>query len=154
MHDHPPLTIALPDEAATEALGRRLAAAARPGDVIALAGPLGIGKSVLARAFVRALAGAEEEVPSPTFTLVQTYDGNSGSIAHFDLYRIEQPEEALELGFEDAVAGGIVLIEWPDRLGYLLPARRLDVTLREGDGKRAAELAARGGSELLERYGA
>jgi len=135
------LMLDLADEAATEALGRRLADAARPGDVIALAGPLGAGKSTLARSFIRRLTSAGEDVPSPTFTLVQTYAGKLGTIWHFDLFRLSAPEEALELGIEDAFADGIVLVEWPERLGRLLPARRLDVTLEvaaDGDARRAA----------------
>jgi len=134
------LTLALADEAATEALGRRLAAAARPGDVIALAGPLGAGKTTLARAFIRHLTSEREEVPSPTFTLVQTYASPRGTIWHFDLLRLRRPQEALELGIEDAFADGIVLVEWPERLGALLPERRLELRLSaapDGDARRA-----------------
>jgi len=134
------LTLALADEAATESLGRRLARLARSGDVIALMGPLGAGKTTLARAFIRYLTSPGEEVPSPTFTLVQTYAGSSGAIWHFDLFRLTRPDEALELGIDDALAGGIVLIEWPERLGAALPARRLDVALGVGtadDTRRA-----------------
>lgn len=132
-------TMALADEAATEALARRLADAARRGDVIALAGPLGAGKSVLARAFIRRLTSDGEEVPSPTFTLVQTYASARGTIWHFDLFRLRGAEEALELGIEDAFAEGIVLIEWPERLGNLLPPRRLAVRLSvaaDGEARR------------------
>jgi tRNA threonylcarbamoyl adenosine modification protein YjeE len=138
-------TLALADEAATEVLGRRLAVAARSGDVIALVGPLGAGKTTLARAFIRALTSAGEEVPSPTFTLVQTYAGSPGPIWHFDLFRLSRPEEALELGIEDAFAEGIVLIEWPERLGALLPAHRLEVRL---------DVAADGDSRKVEITGA
>lgn len=127
------LTLSLPDEAATRALGARLAALARPGDVVALAGTLGTGKSTLARAFVQALTSADEEVPSPTFTLVQTYESGPGAIWHFDLYRLERAEDAFELGIEDAFVDGICLIEWPDRLGRLLPRRRLEVALEPGE---------------------
>lgn len=137
----------LADEAATAALARAVAALARPGDVIALWGDLGAGKTRFARGFVAALAGDAEEVPSPTFTLVQTYDTPAGTVWHFDLYRLDAPEEALELGLEEALAEGISLIEWPDRLGGLLPRERLDVTLEFGpaEGTRAARLAGRGG---------
>jgi tRNA threonylcarbamoyladenosine biosynthesis protein TsaE len=100
--------------------------------VIGLAGPLGSGKTVLARGFIRALAGAEEEVPSPTFTLVQTYDTRHGTVWHFDLYRLNRPEDAWELGIEDAFADGISLLEWPERLDDLLPRERLTVTLSPG----------------------
>lgn len=128
------LVLDLADEDATRRLGARLAALARPGDVVALAGALGTGKTTLARAFIRARAGAGEEVPSPTFTLVQAYDAAPATIWHFDLYRLERPEESFELGLEDALAEGITLIEWPERLGGLLPRRRLDVVLEEGGG--------------------
>lgn len=122
-------TLDLPDESATAALARALAAAARAGDVIALRGDLGAGKTVFARAFVNARPGEPEEVPSPTFTLAQVYERGPGTVWHFDLYRIERPEEVFELGFEEAVLEGIVLIEWPERLGPLLPRERLEVRL-------------------------
>ena len=151
-----PIHISLPDPAATARLAVRLAAVARPGDVIALHGTLGMGKTAFARAFIRRLADAEEEVPSPTFTLVQSYDTEAGTIWHFDLYRLTKPQDVWELGLEDALAGGIVLIEWPERLGTELPRRRLDLTLRPGDGpdERHALLDAVGGSDLLDRLAA
>ncbi len=134
-----PLVLDLADEDATRRLGARLAARARGGDVVALAGALGTGKTTLARAFIQALMGAAEEVPSPTFTLVQTYDAPTAPVWHFDLYRLERPDDAVELGLDDALADGISLIEWPERLGRLLPGRRLDVALAElgGDARRA-----------------
>lgn len=140
------LALDLADEVATRRLGESLAARARPGDVIALGGTLGTGKSTLARAFIRALTSADEEVPSPTFTLVQQYESDAGLIWHFDLYRLEKPDDALELDIEEAFADGICLIEWPDRLGPLLPRRRLDVTLDAGDaeGSRRVRLSATG----------
>ncbi|WP_404381841.1 tRNA (adenosine(37)-N6)-threonylcarbamoyltransferase complex ATPase subunit type 1 TsaE [Caenispirillum salinarum] len=128
----PALSLILPDEAATARLAEALAAAAHPGDVIALRGDLGAGKTALARAFVRArLQDPTEEVPSPTFTLVQTYDDpeTDALVWHFDLYRLEAPDDALELDLEDAFSDGICLIEWPDRLGGYLPRGRLDLTL-------------------------
>ncbi|EPY01521.1 tRNA (adenosine(37)-N6)-threonylcarbamoyltransferase complex ATPase subunit type 1 TsaE [Magnetospirillum fulvum] len=136
----------LPDEDATRRLGQGLAALARPGDVIALHGGLGAGKSTLARAFIRALTSPDEEVPSPTFTLVQVYDSSSGPLWHFDLYRLDRPDHAFELDIEDAFAEGICLIEWPDRLGPLLPAARLDLRLdeAENEGSRRAHLTATG----------
>src|SRR5215217_6892747 len=120
----------LPDEAATAALAARIAALARPGDVIALRGELGAGKTSLARAFIRARGGAGE-VPSPTFTLVQVYEFGDAAIWHFDGYRLRDPDEAWELGIEDAFRDGISLIEWPERLGPLLPPRRLEITLSD-----------------------
>jgi tRNA threonylcarbamoyladenosine biosynthesis protein TsaE len=122
------VTIALPDENATAALAARLAAVARPGDIVALSGELGAGKTSLARAFIRA-RGGDETVPSPTFTLVQVYDLPGGAVWHFDLYRLRVAEEGWELGIEDAFRDGISLIEWPDRLGTLLPARHLLIAL-------------------------
>lgn len=124
----------LSDEAATAAFARRLARLVAPGDVIALFGDLGAGKTALARAFINALpdeAGkpCDEEVPSPTFTLVQQYQRKPGLVWHFDLYRIERADEVWELDFEDALAGGISLIEWPERLGDLLPQNALWVLL-------------------------
>lgn len=130
----------LPDEQATRAVARRLAELVRAGDVLALWGGLGVGKTVFARGLVQARAGAEIEVPSPTFTLVQIYEGLGPSAAdlfHFDLYRIDAPEDALELGIEDAFAG-IALIEWPDRLGPFLPAKRLDLVFADVPGRPGA----------------
>lgn len=147
----------LADEAATAALAARLAGIARPGDVIALQGDLGAGKTAFARAFVRTLVGADEDVPSPTFTLVQCYDGDAVSIWHFDLYRLEHPEDALELGVEDAFADGVSLIEWPDRLGPWLPADRLTVRLEPGAGAGERQAILTGGpawqSRLVEMFG-
>ncbi len=138
------LSLALPDQAATEALAARLAAVLRPGDVLAMGGDLGAGKTTLARALIRAAAGAEVEVPSPTFTLVQTYDLPVGPIWHFDLYRLSGPDEVIELGWDEARAGGIALVEWPDRLGPLLPADRLEIDLSFGAeaGSRIANISA------------
>ena len=134
---HPTLIIDLPDEAATAALGERLGAVARAGDVIALVGDLGAGKTTLARALIRSHLGPETEAPSPTFTLVQTYPGPRFDIWHFDLYRLEDPGEARELGMEEAV-DGLSLIEWPERLGRYLPTVRLEVRLSlEGQGRIA-----------------
>jgi len=125
------IVIELPDEAATAALAARIAALARRGDVIALKGELGAGKTSFARAFIRARGGVEA-VPSPTFTLVQVYELPGGPIWHIDLYRLRDAEEAWELDIEDAFRDGISLIEWPERLGPLVPARRLEITLAQG----------------------
>jgi len=128
----------LPDEAATARLGATLATRLRPGDVVALNGPLGAGKTTLARAILRAASGDPQLiVPSPTFTLVEQYDTPAGPYWHFDLYRLEEPGQVFELGWEEALAGGIVLVEWADRLGPLLPPH-LDVTLEiDGSGRTA-----------------
>lgn len=130
--------MSLPDERATDQLGATLAARLRLGDVIGLKGELGAGKTTLARAILRAAAeDAELIVPSPTFTLVEVYETPRGSFWHFDLYRLETPEQVFELGWEEALAEGISIIEWPERLGTLLP-RHLSVTLEvDGDGRRA-----------------
>ncbi len=127
----------LPDDEATKALGRALAADLRAGDAILLEGPLGAGKSTLARALIAAATG-EEDAPSPTFALVQTYEGGAVPIAHFDLYRLDGPDGLWELGFDDALDEGCVLVEWPDRLGPFAPRERLTVRLAaEGAGRRA-----------------
>lgn len=140
------LRLDLPDEMATAALAGRLARLARIGDLIALRGDLGMGKTAFARAFIRALTTPDEDVPSPTFTLVQSYDSAGGPIWHVDLYRLDSPDDALELDLDEAFHDAIVLIEWPDRLGPLLPVDRLDVTLAPGAGPdaRVALLEARG----------
>ncbi len=124
--------IALPDLAATEALAAALARLARSGDAVLLDGPLGAGKSAFARAFLRAAAGDPAlDVPSPTFTLVQEYETRLGPIHHFDLWRLDGPAGLEELGWDEA-RDGIVLVEWPDRLGYLRPAGALTLTLAPG----------------------
>lgn len=148
------IPIELPDEVATAGLAASLARRARPGDIIALEGELGTGKTSFARAFIRARGMGEDEVPSPTFTLVQIYEEREPSVWHFDLYRIEKAEEAFELGIEDAFAGAISLIEWPERLGALLPRRRLLLRLYYGDrpeSRRAELVAGPAWKERLER---
>ena len=131
--------ITLADAAATLALGRRLGGALGPGDVVCLSGNLGAGKTTLARGAIEAWTGYADEVPSPTYTLVQTYDGERGELWHVDLYRLKQPDDAWELGLEDAFASAACLVEWPERLGGRLPADRLDVELKpEGEGRTAA----------------
>ena len=129
--------VALADERATQRLAARLAARARQGDVIALRGPLGSGKTSFARAFIAARSGAPQEVPSPTFTLVQVYAAGGPPIWHFDLFRLAAPEEAWELGLEDAFADGISLVEWPEKLGPLLPAERIEVALAFAEAAEA-----------------
>lgn len=134
----------LPGLRATHDLGRRLAALIRPGDVIALRGVLGAGKTELARALIRARAGAEVEVPSPSYTLVQDYRFLDLVIRHIDLYRIEDAAELAELGLDAPAADEAWLIEWPERAGAVLPLERLDVEMRQGDvpDARIARLVA------------
>ncbi len=146
-HPAPPparAEIALPDRAATRRLGARLARVLRPGDLVALRGVLGAGKTALARDIIEARAGGAREVPSPTFTLVQSYETGDLAIWHFDLYRLERPEDIEELGFDEALDDGAVLVEWPERLGDWLPAERLDVVLDPGPEARTARLTATG----------
>lgn len=122
----------------TQALGRRLAPLLEPGDLLALRGSLGAGKTALARAIIQVVL-PEEEVPSPTFTLAQSYEGPALALTHMDLYRLESPDGLWELGWDHAVSLGAVLVEWPERLpaAALLP-NRLDIHLErdaEGEGR-------------------
>jgi len=144
-----PAVLDLADEAATQALGRAIAAALQPGEAVCLYGPLGAGKSTLARALVRALTTPDEDVPSPTFTLVQFYAGARLNVAHFDLYRLGSADEAYEVGLDEALDDGAVVIEWPERLANHLPRDRLDVVIGlygEG-GRRQARLTPFGAWE-------
>jgi tRNA threonylcarbamoyladenosine biosynthesis protein TsaE len=138
--------IVLADIHATERLATAVASLARPGEAIALSGDLGTGKTAFARFFLAA-RGAVGEVPSPTFTLVQVYALAICEVWHIDLYRLRTPAEAVELGIEDAFSTAICLIEWPDRLGSLLPPDRLAIALDFG-----AVPAAR--RAMLEGFGA
>lgn len=139
--------LALADEAATQALAELVARALKPGDLVTLGGELGVGKTTFARALVRARAGDPElEAPSPTFTLLQTYDVARGPIVHADLYRLSGPDELEELGWDEAGDDAIVLVEWPDRLGAVLPPDRLEITLDLGPdaSSRKARLVGHG----------
>ena len=127
----------------TAALAGRLAPLLKAGDVIALRGGLGAGKTTFTRALVSALLGQETEVPSPTYTLVQTYDGPSFPIFHFELYRLDSPSEVFELGW-DETQNGLAIIEWPDRAGQHLPAWRLDLEIEMIGENRMARLAPQG----------
>lgn len=149
MSDTPNILVPLASEADTAALGARLALTARAGDCILLQGPIGAGKSCLARAFIRALCGSVEEVPSPTFTLVQVYEAQGVEIWHADLYRLTHPDEVWELGLDEAFQRAICLVEWPDRLGKHQPEGALCLTLESlGDGRQAR---ISGGSEHLRK---
>ena len=131
--------IFLPDPEATEALARHMAPVLRPGDTLLLAGPIGAGKTHFARALIRARLGREEEVPSPTYTLVQTYDDGAGEIWHADLYRLGDPGEVAELGLDDAFGEAICLVEWPERLGHV-PAGALRLSFAVAGEGRAVTL--------------
>lgn len=140
------LVLVLPTEEDTAALGTRLAGLARPGDCILLEGPIGAGKSHLARAFIRARLGRMEEVPSPTFTLVQVYEADGAEIWHADLYRLTHPDEVWELGLNEAFDRAISLVEWPDRLGGHLPPHALRLRLQPfGEGRKAILSGGRAG---------
>ncbi|MGN6549140.1 MAG: tRNA (adenosine(37)-N6)-threonylcarbamoyltransferase complex ATPase subunit type 1 TsaE [Pararhizobium sp.] len=142
----PPIVIDLPDEAATARFGEDLALALKPGDCLALSGDLGAGKSTLARALIRAMADDPGlEVPSPTFTLVQGYELRF-PVAHFDLYRIADPSELDELGLDEALQGGVVLVEWPENAADALPAAAIRLRLENAGAGRRATLGAEGPS--------
>jgi tRNA threonylcarbamoyladenosine biosynthesis protein TsaE len=137
----------LDHEADTARLGAAIARELKAHEAVCLIGPLGAGKSTLARALIQALAGAGTEAPSPTFALVQTYDAPKFPLAHFDLYRLERPEEALELGLDEALDQGAAIIEWAEKLGHHLPADRLDVELHIDGERRRARLSPHGAWE-------
>ena len=139
--------IDLPDPEATARLGAALARRLRIGEAICLSGPLGAGKSVLARGAILELSPGEREAPSPTFTLVQSYPNPRLPIAHLDLYRLSSAEEAYELGLDDALREGAAVIEWAERLGGDLPADRIEVTLAPGKAPDAR-------TAILVRHGA
>ncbi len=132
-------TVICPDEQKTMDFGRQLAQIAQIGDCFALFGTLGMGKSVLARSFVQSLTGAKE-VPSPTFTLVQSYEAPEFEIYHFDLYRIKSPEEIFELGMEEALYQGVSLIEWPEKMSGYLPKDIFHVNITPFETGRKIEI--------------
>ena len=144
------VVIPLPDADATGALGARIAPLLAPGEAVLLYGPLGMGKSTLARGLIRALTRPDEDVPSPTFTLVQFYE-TAPPIAHFDLYRLSRPEEAFEIGLDEALDDGAALIEWPERLGDdpggMLGPDRLIIILEEDGPARLATVSGAGSWE-------
>lgn len=148
------LSLFLPDDAATTRLGAALAGLLHAGDTLLLHGPIGAGKTHLARALIQARLGRLEDVPSPSFTLVQTYAAGDVEIWHADLYRLSGPDEVWELGLDDAVATAICLIEWPDRLGNFAPAHAVNITLSsEAEGRRAV-LSGATQSQLLAQLAA
>lgn len=148
------VTLELQDLSATHALAARLARLLRAGDAVLLEGPLGAGKSELARAVLRAAAGDPGlEVPSPTFTLVQSYDLPAGPAHHFDLYRLDGPDGLEELGWDEA-REGIVLVEWPDRLGDFAPGDALRIALEPAAAEDARRVRLTGWDDRLERLAA
>jgi tRNA threonylcarbamoyladenosine biosynthesis protein TsaE len=127
---HLRFTLTSPDQ--TAALAKHLGALLHAGDTLLLEGPIGAGKTHFARSLIQSRMDVIEDVPSPTFTLVQTYDLPDAEIWHADLYRLSGPQDVVELGLSDAFETAICLIEWPDRLGELKPAKALTLTLSQG----------------------
>ncbi|NNU16092.1 tRNA (adenosine(37)-N6)-threonylcarbamoyltransferase complex ATPase subunit type 1 TsaE [Parvularcula sp. ZS-1/3] len=128
--------ITVPNEEAMKALGRDLAPILREGDCVKLVGDLGAGKTTLARAIIRARAGAEIDVPSPSFSIVETYQFDT-PVHHVDFYRLEDASEVRELGIEDMADYGIMLVEWPEIAEGFLPKACLTLRIshREGDAR-------------------
>lgn len=139
------LRIDLPDPDATALMAAGMAALLGPGDVLLLDGPVGVGKTHFARSLILSLLPEPEDVPSPTFTLVQTYETAEFEIWHSDLYRLTTPDEVIELGLIDAFQDSLCLIEWPDRLGDLTPDQALSLTFSYGadPGMRHLEVSGR-----------
>lgn len=141
------MRIDLADADATARLGAAVAPLLQPGESVLLYGPLGMGKSTLARGLIRALTRPDEDVPSPTFTLVQFYPSDP-PVAHFDLYRLTRPEEAFEIGLDEALDEGCAVIEWPERLGddldRALGPDRLEINIEEAGDARAATVSGAG----------
>lgn len=144
------VSILLPDEAATTRLGRWFAHHAETGTTLLLAGSIGAGKTHFARAFLRARLGEDTDVPSPTFTLVQSYEDAAGEIWHADLYRLGHPDEVIELGLEAAFHAAVCLVEWPDRLGDLAPRDAVQIRLEPAGEGRRARISAAGRPALLQ----
>ena len=148
------MKIELPDAEATTRLGHAIAPLLAPGDSLLLYGPLCMGKSTLARGLIRALTTPDEDVPSPTFTLVQFYESDP-PVAHFDLYRLTRPEEAFEIGLDEALDEGCAVIEWPERLGeaperFLGPDRLAIEISEHGDGRVATVSGAGRWEDLID----
>lgn len=127
----------LPSEEATRVLGASLGAILEPGDILLLSGPLGAGKTTLARALIAQRCGVAE-APSPTFSLVETYPGDGVTIWHFDFYRLKRDEDAWELGIEEAFSEGASIIEWPERALSVIPPSAMSISLSIENGRRSA----------------
>lgn len=142
-----PPVLGIASELETRALAREMAALLQEGDCVCLYGDLGVGKTTFARAVIESLLAEPEEIPSPSFTLVQTYETVKGSLWHCDFYRLTSEEEAFELGLEDAFSGAITIIEWPERIAALLPEQRLELhwaLSKDSDSRRELRLTAKG----------
>ena len=127
----------------TQKLAQSLASLLQVGDIVALYGTLGVGKTAFTRFLIQFLCGEQEDVPSPTFTLLQTYDTDDFSIYHYDLYRLKQPDEVFELGIEDAFYDGVSLIEWPEKMGNFLPEKKvLKIKISSVDNRRTFEFSS------------
>jgi len=153
--DLPPPALArdLADLGATQALARQVAALLRPGDAVLLAGPLGAGKTEFARALLRDLAGDPTlEVPSPSYTLVQSYATRLGPVHHFDLWRVAAPGALVELGWDEA-RQGVVLVEWPDRLGACTPPDALTIELQPTGGAHSRRAVLSGWPDRIGHLG-
>ncbi|HEY1560028.1 MAG TPA: tRNA (adenosine(37)-N6)-threonylcarbamoyltransferase complex ATPase subunit type 1 TsaE [Caulobacteraceae bacterium] len=134
-------------ETDTARFGAAVADALKRGEAVCLTGPLGAGKSVLARGLIHKLAPDEGEAPSPTYTLVQFYRGKRLAVAHFDLFRLERADEAFELGLDEALTDGAAVIEWAEKLGRHLPRNRLDIEIEVAGETRRAHLRPHGAWE-------
>ena len=146
------LRLAAPDD--TARLGRWLAGCLQPGDTVLLQGPIGSGKSHLARSVIQSWLGQLEDVPSPTYTLVQTYGEGGAEIWHADLYRLSHPDEVIELGLDDAFGRAICLVEWPERLGRATPDSALRLTFsQDGEGRRIVLTGSVEWAERLSQIG-
>jgi len=137
-------TYSLATENHTKLLAQSLAKIAKKGDIFLLKGDLGSGKTAFSRFFIQSFLGDQEEVPSPTFTILQTYFAKEFVIWHLDLYRIKDSSELIELGIEDALYGGVSLIEWPERLGVYKPKSFLSLLFDMEQEKRTVTIDAFG----------
>ena len=140
----------IPDEGAMISLGTRLGGLLDEGDLVLLRGELGMGKSVLARSIIRQ-SYPEAEAPSPTFTFVETYEGGSRTIFHYDLYRLETPDEVWELGIEEALETGLMLVEWPDRTNALPTEEALHLLIETGESAAARRVTLSGNANWARR---
>jgi len=129
-------TFTVNNEEETQKLAQELAHSLNTDDLLLLSGPLGAGKSVFARAIINTLSDHQNDIPSPTFTLIQQYETSKGLLHHFDLYRIENPEEIYELGWEDTAGQQLAVVEWPEKLGFLRPTDYIEVIIQPLDGTR------------------